>query len=200
MKKLICMLCALSLCAAMFAACSKDESSSAAQDSSTSTSQAAENSSSAEQDSSSAETSSDSGDAASEEADTEKLASIVSALEEVNPINNPRAITSDDVEFNMNMTPDNLVAFQGDVTNTQSDCGLVFVAQVKDGTMDTVLEELEAYRQSMTSSLYVEFADKVAKAEDARIVSKDNIVVMVISSIDGPDYADIDAAIESALS
>lgn len=199
MKKLICMLCALSLCAAMFAACSKDESSSAAQDSSSSTSQAVEDSSAAE-DSSSSETSSESGDAASEEADTEKLASIVSALEEVNPINTPRAITSDDVEFSMNMTPDNLVAFQGDITNVQADCGLVFVAQVKDGAMDTVLEELEAYRESMTSSLYVEFADKVAKAEDARIVSKDNIVVMVISSIDGPDYSDIDAAIDSALS
>ena len=197
MKKLICMLCALSLCAAMFAACSKDDSSSSSSaDTSASTSQSADTSS---EETSSSETSSES-EAPAAEADTEKLASIVSALEEVNPINNPRAITSDDVEFNMNMTPDNLVAFQGDVTNTQSDCGLVFVAQVKDGTMDTVLEELEAYRQSMTSSLYVEFADKVAKAEDARIVSKDNIVVMVISSIDGPDYADIDAAIESALS
>lgn len=197
MKKLICMLCALSLCAAMFAACSKDDSSSSSSaDTSASTSQSADTSS---EETSSSETSSES-EAPAAEADTEKLASIVSALEEVNPINNPRAITSDDVEFNMNMTPDNLVAFQGDVTNTQSDCGLVFVAQVKDGTMDTVLEELEAYRQSMTSSLYVEFADKVAKAEDARIVSKDNIVVMVISSIGGPDYADIDAAIESALS
>lgn len=199
MKKLICMLCALSLCAAMFAACAKDESSSAAQDSSSSTSQAAEDSSAAEE-SSSSETSSESGDAAAEEADTEKLSSIVSALEEVNPINNPRAITSDDVEFSMNMTPDNLVAFQGDITNTQSDCGLVFVAQVKDGAMDTVLEELEAYRESMATTLYAEFADKVAKAQDARITSKDNIVVMVISSIDGPDYSDIDAAIDSALS
>ena len=65
--------------------------------------------------------------------------------------------------------------------------------------MDTVLEELEAYRDSMTSTLYVEFADKVAKAEDARIVSKGNIVVMVIASIDGPDYADIDTAINNAL-
>lgn len=199
MKKLICMLCALSLCAAMFAACSKGNSSSAAQDSSSSASQAVEDTT--EPESSSAETSSEpSSEAQGEaEADTAKLESIVSALEGVNPINNPRAITSDDVEYNMNMTAENLVDFRGDVTNTQSDCGLVFAAQVKDGTMDTVLEELEAYRDSMTSTLYIEFADKVAKAEDARIVSKDNIVVMVIASIDGPDYADIDAAIESAL-
>ena len=150
-------------------------------------------------DSSSSEASSEESTAPAAEADTAKLESIVSALEEVNPINNPRTITADDVEFNMNMTPDNLVDFRGDVTNTQSDCGLVFVAQVKDGTMDTVLDELEAYRDSMTSTLYVEFADKVAKAEDARIVSKDNIVVMVIASIDGPDYADIDTAINNAL-
>lgn len=196
MKKLICMLCALSLCATMFAACSKDESSSVAQDSSSSTSQTEE---STTPDSSSSEASSEESTAPAAEADTAKLESIVSALEEVNPINNPRTITADDVEFNMNMTPDNLVDFRGDVTNTQSDCGLVFVAQVKDGTMDTVLDELEAYRDSMTSTLYVEFADKVAKAEDARIVSKDNIVVMVIASIDGPDYADIDTAINNAL-
>lgn len=197
MKKLICMLCALSLCATMFAACSKDESSSVVQDSSSSTSQTTEESTAP--DSSSSEVSSEESEAPAAEADTAKLESIVSVLEEVNPINNPRTITADDVEFNMNMTPDNLVDFRGDVTNTQSDCGLVFVAQVKDGTMDTVLEELEAYRDSMTSTLYVEFADKVAKAEDARIVSKDNIVVMVIASIDGPDYADIDTAINNAL-
>lgn len=197
MKKLICMLCALSLCVAMFAACSKEESSSAAQDSS-STSQTAEESSS-ETNSSSSEGTSTESETPAAEADTAKLESIVSALEEVNPINNPRTISSDDVEFYMNMTPENLVDFRGDITNTQSDCGLVFVAQVQDGAMDTVLSELDAFKQSMASSLYAEFADKVAKAEDARIVSKDNIVVMVVASIDGPDYADIDSAIESAL-
>ena len=197
MKKLICMLCALSLCVAMFAACSKEESSSAAQDSS-STSQTAEESSS-ETNSSSSEGTSTESETPAAEADTAKLEPIVSALEEVNPINNPRTISSDDVEFYMNMTPENLVDFRGDITNTQSDCGLVFVAQVQDGAMDTVLSELDAFKQSMASSLYAEFADKVAKAEDARIVSKDNIVVMVVASIDGPDYADIDSAIESAL-
>lgn len=196
MKKLICMLCALSLCAAMFAACSKDgSSSSSSADTSASTSQSADTSS---EETSSSETSSESEDTAAE-ADTEKLESIVASLEEVNPISNPRAITSDDIEFYMNMTPDNLVDFRGDITNTQSDCGIVFVAQVKDGSMDAVVEELEAFRDSMSSSLYAEFADKVAKAQDARIVSKDNIVVLVVASIDGPDYADIDAAIDSAL-
>lgn len=196
MKKLICMLCALSLCAAMFAACSKDDSSSSSSaDTSASTSQSADTSS---EETSSSETSSESEDTAAE-ADTEKLESIVASLEEVNPISNPRAITSDDIEFYMNMTPDNLVDFRGDITNNQSDCGIVFVAQVKDGSMDAVVEELEAFRDSMSSSLYAEFADKVAKAQDARIVSKDNIVVLVVASIDGPDYADIDAAIDSAL-
>lgn len=196
MKKLICMLCALSLCAAMFAACSKDDSSSSSSaDTSASTSQSADTSS---EETSSSETSSES-EAPAAEGDTEKLESIVASLEEVNPISNPRAITSDDIEFYMNMTPDNLVDFRGDITNNQSDCGIVFVAQVKDGSMDAVVEELEAFRDSMSSSLYAEFADKVAKAQDARIVSKDNIVVLVVASIDGPDYADIDAAIDSAL-
>ena len=51
----------------------------------------------------------------------------------------------------------------------------------------------------MTGNLYAEFADKVAKATDARVLAKDNYVVMVISGIEGPDYAAIDAVIDSAL-
>ena len=196
MKKLICMLCALSLCAAMFAACSKDDSSSSSSaDTSASTSQSADTSS---EETSSSETSSESEDTAAE-ADTEKLESIVASLKEVNPISNPRAITSDDIEFYMNMTPANLVDFRGDITNTQSDCGIVFVAQVKDGSIDAVVEELEAFRDSMSSSLYAEFADKVAKAQDARIVVDGDFVVMVIAGVAGPDYSEIDTAIEGAL-
>ena len=103
------------------------------------------------------------------------------------------------MENEMNLTPDNIVAFQGDVTNDQADCALVFAAQVKDGTADAVKAELEAYKESMSSTLYADFADKVAKAQDARIVVKGNVVVMVIAGVNGPDYSAIDTAIDGAL-
>ena len=94
---------------------------------------------------------------------------------------------------------DNILAFKGDVTNDQADCSLVLAIQAKSGCADAVKTELEAYKETASSNLYAEFADKVAKAQDARIVVSGDFVVMVISGINGPDYADIDAAIESAL-
>lgn len=136
---------------------------------------------------------------ATDVADTAVLDAAVAAIEVVNPVANPRAIDDFSVENEMNVTLANLVAYKGDVTNDQADCALVFVAQVKDGTADAVVAELEAYRSTMTGNLYAEFADKVAKATDARILSKGNYVAMVISGINGPDYSAIDAAIDSAL-
>ena len=124
-----------------------------------------------------------------------KFASAVSAIEAVNAIPNPRTIDDFAVENDMGLSLDDLIAYQGDVTNNQSDCALVFVAQVKDGAMDTVKGALEAYRDSMTSSLYVDEAAKVAKAEDARIVTSGNFVVDGSSPVSMvPDYADIDTA------
>ena len=89
--------------------------------------------------------------------------------------------------YDMYLTTDNIVAYKGDVTNNQSDCALVFAAQVKEGTADQVVEELTAYRDGLASNdMYVEFADKVAKSADARIVSSGNFVVMVIAGVNGP--------------
>ena len=127
------------------------------------------------------------------------LGAIVTTIEAVNEVPNARAIDDFSMENEMNLTPDNIVAFQGDVTNDQADCALVFAAQVKDGTADAVKAELEAYKESMSSTLYADFADKVAKAQDARIVVKGNVVVMVIAGVNGPDYSAIDTAIDGAL-
>lgn len=188
MKKLICTICALSLCAVLMAGCNGSSEPSSSSESEISSSQSS--------DSATESSESAAGDVA---ADPEKLASIVTAIEAVNPVANPRVIDEFSLENDMGLTPDNIVAFQGDVTNNQADCSLVFAAQVKDGTMDTVKQELESYRSSMTSTLYADEAAKVAQAQDARIVSSGNLVVMVIAGVDGPDYADIDTAIESAL-
>lgn len=136
---------------------------------------------------------------ATEEAQTANLESAVAALEEVNPIANPRALDDFSVENELMLTMDNLVAYKGDVTNDQADCGLVFAAQAKEGKAADVEAELQAYKESLTANdMYAEFADKIAMAKDARIVTNGNYVAIVIASIGG-DYAAIDTALETAL-
>lgn len=128
------------------------------------------------------------------------LDGIVTALEAVNPIANPRALDDFSVQNELLLTMDNIEAYKGDVTNDQADCGLVFAVQAKPGKAADVEAELNAYKDSLVANdLYAEFADKVAQAKDARIVSKGDCVVLVIAGVGGPDYADIDTAIAAAL-
>ena len=142
---------------------------------------------------------------AAEEAQTDNLESAVAALEAVNPISNPAPLDDDNedsafrVENELMLTMDNLVAYRGDITNDQADCGLVFVVQAKEGKAADVEAELQAYKDSLSANnMYAEFADKIAMAEDARIVTNGNYVAIVIASI-GSDYVAIDTALETAL-
>lgn len=192
MKKLI----PFVLCAAiLLAGCSKEatsDSTSTSEPTSVSESTAAEDTSEA------ASESTDS--AATEEAQTANLESAVSAIEAVNPIANPRVLDDFSVENELMLTMDNLVAYKGDVTNDQADCGLVFVAQAKEGKAADVEAELQAYKESLSANdMYAEFADKIALAKDARIVTNGNYVAIVIASIGTGDYAAIDTALETAL-
>lgn len=134
------------------------------------------------------------------EANTANLDAAVSALEEVNPIANPRALDDFSVENELMLTMDNIAGYKGDVTNDQADCGLVFVAQAKPGKAADVESELQAYKDSLSANdLYAEFADKVALAKDARIVTNGDYVAIVIAGISNPDYSAIDTALETAL-
>ena len=197
MKRFVSMFCAAALALTVLAGCSNAASSESTA-SSGSAAASSESSATSEETASSASEEA-SGDSAAA-ADTEKLSSIISSIEAVNEVANPRALTDFDVQYEMNLTMDNIVAFQGDVTNNQDDCALVFAAQVQDGTADAVVEELTAYKDSLSSNqLYAEYADKIAQSEEARIVSSGNFVVMAIAGVGGPDYAEIDTAIESAL-
>lgn len=192
MKKLIAVLCAAVLMTSLLAACTGSSSESSQSESNTTSSETStsDTSSSAEE----SQTEETTG-----EADTAKLETIVSSLEAVNEIANPRALDDFSLENELGLTMDNILAFKGDVTNDQADCSLVLAIQAKSGCADAVKTELEAYKETASSNLYAEFADKVAKAQDARIVVSGDFVVMVIAGVNGPDYADIDAAIESAL-
>lgn len=189
MKRIISAFCIAALAVSLLAACTgsdtpTDTSSVASTDSSTS-----------------ADTSTESTDDGITEAepDTAKLEAIVSAIEAVNEV--PNALVLDDftLENEIGLTMDNILAFKGDVTNNQADCALVLAIQAKSGSADAVKAELEAYKETASSNLYAEFADKVAKAQDSRIVVSGDFVVMVIAGVNGPDYAEIDTAIESAL-
>lgn len=139
------------------------------------------------------------GNADALEESSEMVATIANKLEEVNTVENAREIDDFSVENEMGLTLNNLLAYKGDVTNNQSDCALVFVALCQDGKVDSVKKELDAYRDSMSSSLYIEFADKVEQAKNARIVTSGNYVIMVIAGISGVNYEDIDRAVNEVL-
>ena len=120
MKKIFAVAAAASLCAALLAGCGSTATASSA----------------------ASETISQAASAVSEaveQANTDLLDSAVAAIEAVNPVNNPRVIDDFSLVNEMGLTADNIVAYKGDVTNDQADCSLVFVAQVKDGTADTVV-------------------------------------------------------------
>lgn len=193
MKKLL----PVVLCAALLLAGCGNSASSDSTSASESTSSVSSEATSSEETS---EAVSESTDAATEEAQTANLESAVAAIEEINPIANPRALDDFSVENELMLTMDNLVAYKGDVTNDQADCGLVFVAQAKDGKVADVEAELQAYKESLSANdMYAEFADKIALAKDARIKTNGNYVAIVIASIGTGDYAAIDTALETAL-
>lgn len=196
MKKLLPIL----LCAALLAGCGSSASSAAssAAESTSVSESAAESTAESTADSTSSEAESTADDAG--EANTANLDAAVSALEEVNPIANPRALDDFSVENELMLNMDNLLGYKGDVTNDQADCGLVFVAQAKPGKAADVESELQAYKDSLSANdLYAEFADKVALAKDARIVTNGDYVAIVIAGIANPDYSAIDTALETAL-
>ena len=194
MKKLLPIL----LCAALLAGCGSSASSAASSAAESTVASVAE--STAESTIGGADSETDIVVSDDAEANTANLDAAVSALEEVNPIANPRALDDFSVENELMLTMDNIAGYKGDVTNDQADCGLVFVAQAKPGKAADVESELQAYKDSLSANdLYAEFADKVALAKDARIVTNGDYVAIVIAGISNPDYSAIDTALETAL-
>lgn len=84
------------------------------------------------------------------------------------------------------------------ITNSQNDCALIFVAKANDGKTREVKQALTDYLDSLTSNdLYVEFADKIEKTKEAKVLIYDDYVVLVIAGLD-TDYSDVTAAINQA--
>lgn len=129
------------------------------------------------------------------------LADVVSAVEAVNPVANPREIDDFSLENTYMLTMDNVADFSGKVSNDAANSALILAVQAVPGTVDDLKAELDAYKTTLAEGgLYAEFADKEAQAKDARLVVKGDCVVLVIANTEGAQYADIDKALDEALS
>ena len=127
MKKLLPIL----LCAALLAGCGSSASSSASSAAESAVASESVAESTAESTIGGADSATDIVVSDDAEANTANLDAAVSALEEVNPIANPRALDDFSVENELMLTMDNIAGYKGDVTNDQADCGLVFVAPAR---------------------------------------------------------------------
>ncbi len=129
------------------------------------------------------------------------LTDVVSAVEAANPIANPREIDDFSLENTYMLTMDNVADFCGRVSNDAANSALILAVQAAPGKADEVKAELDAYKTALADGgLYAEFADKEAQAKEARLVVKGDCVVLVIANTEGAQYADIDKALDEALS
>lgn len=129
------------------------------------------------------------------------LADVVSAVEAVNPVANPREIDDFSLENTYMLTMDNVAGFSGKVSNDAANSALILAVQAVPGKVDDLKAELDAYKTTLAEGgLYAEFADKEAQAKDARLVVKGDCAVLVIANTEGAQYADIDKALDEALS
>lgn len=126
------------------------------------------------------------------------IGDVVNQVKEVNPVADERVIDDFAVENEMGLNPADLAEYEGIITNSQNDCALIFVAKTKEGKTREVKQALTDYLDSLTSNdLYVEFADKIEKTKEAKVLIYDDYVVLVIAGLD-TDYSDVTAAINQA--
>ena len=135
---------------------------------------------------------------ASEGAKEVVISDVVAKIKEANPVADERAIDDFAVENEMGLSMDDIAEYEGVITNSQNDCALIFVAKANDGKTEILKQGLSAYLDSLTSNdLYVEFADKIAKTKEAKVLIYDDYVVLVIAGLD-TDYSAVTAAVNEA--
>ena len=144
--------------------------------------------------------SSDAQSVAGDTAETYDLAGLVTAVEQANPVSNPRDVDDNDIKLAMLMTAENIAAYSGKISNDQGNSALILAIQAVEGKAADVKAELEAYKSSISAGgMYAEFAEMEEKARDARIVVKGDCLMLVVANTEGADYAEIDKAIDAAL-
>ena len=108
----------------------------------------------------------------------------VDRIKTVNPVADERAIDDFALKNEMGLNPENIEEYKGVITNSQNDCALIFVAKAKPDKARDVKEELTNYLKSLAANdLYVEFADKIEKTKQARVLVFDDYVVLSIAGL-----------------
>lgn len=126
------------------------------------------------------------------------ISDVVAKIKEANPVADERVIDDFALENEMGLAPDDIVEYEGVITNSQNDCALIFVAKAEEGKTRELKEALSDYLDSLTSNdLYVEFADKIEKAKEAKVLIYDDYVVLVIAGLD-TDYSSVVTAVNEA--
>lgn len=107
------------------------------------------------------------------------------------------AVTEIDLNAGGGITVDNIVDMQAGQSKIGGDSGLVILLQVQSGTADTMVKELQGYRDSLISGPnYEEFATAKAATEQARIAAYGDYVVYAAISVESQaTYEDVDAAL-----
>ncbi len=112
------------------------------------------------------------------------LDDVVNKIKSVNPVADERMIDDFAVENEMGLDPAIIDQYKGVVTNSQSDCSLIFVAKAKDGKTRELKQQLTDYLTGLAANdLYVEFADKIEKTKQARVLVYGDYVVLAIAGL-----------------
>ncbi len=138
-----------------------------------------------------------SGDNAQEKSSV-SVADVVEKIRSVNPVAEEREIDDFALENEMGLDPESIEEYKGVITNSQNDCALIFVAKVKDGKVKEVKKALSDYLDSLSANdLYAEFADKIAKTKEARVLIFDDYAVLAIAGLNAENDEVIKAANEA---
>lgn len=127
---------------------------------------------------------------------------IYKAIEEVNPINNPREIDDYTIETDLGIAKEEMVTeYVGSISNTMSNSGLILVMKTVDGKAKDVETLLKTYQENQKSyfSNYPEFGDAMENISNGNITVKGNYVIMVFANTEGAHYEDINQVISDVL-
>lgn len=123
---------------------------------------------------------------------------VVNKIKSVNPVADERTIDDFALENEMGLEPEMIEEYKGVITNSQNDCALIFVAKAKDGKTRELKQALSDYLEGLSANdLYAEFADKIEKTKQAKVLVYGDHVVLVIAGLD-VDNDDVIKAVNEA--
>ena len=123
---------------------------------------------------------------------------VVDKIKSVNPVADERQIDDFALENEMGLDPDSIEEYRGVITNSQNDCALIFVAKAKEGKTRDLKNALSDYLTGLSANdLYAEFADKIEKTKQAKVLIYGDNVVLVIPGLN-TDNEDVIKAVNEA--